>query len=80
MSLLQRVSNTRELELIMVYNRYPSPFVSVFVAVIIFSLAGNLAAYDILDPNGNITIKWDVMSWTPDGYVVSKICKNTGQN
>ncbi|XP_010528423.1 PREDICTED: COBRA-like protein 2 [Tarenaya hassleriana] len=26
-------------------------------------------AYDALDPNGNITIKWDVMSWTPDGYV-----------
>jgi hypothetical protein len=24
-----------------------------------------------LDPNGNITIKWDVMSWTADGYVVS---------
>nr|GMD58742.1 COBRA-like protein 4 [Ipomoea batatas] len=29
------------------------------------------AAYDPLDPTGNITIKWDVMSWTPDGYVVS---------
>jgi hypothetical protein len=28
-------------------------------------------AYDPLDPNGNITMKWDVMSWTPDGYVVS---------
>ncbi|KAL0384844.1 UNVERIFIED_CONTAM: protein COBRA [Sesamum radiatum] len=26
-------------------------------------------AYDALDPNGNITVKWDVMSWTPDGYV-----------
>ncbi|KAG6494191.1 hypothetical protein ZIOFF_049210 [Zingiber officinale] len=26
-------------------------------------------AYDALDPNGNITIKWDVMQWTPDGYV-----------
>ncbi|XP_010522480.1 PREDICTED: protein COBRA [Tarenaya hassleriana] len=26
-------------------------------------------AYDALDPEGNITIKWDVMSWTPDGYV-----------
>lgn len=25
--------------------------------------------YDALDPNGNITIKWDVMQWTPDGYV-----------
>lgn len=29
-----------------------------------------VAAYDPLDPNGNITIKWDIMSWTPDGYVV----------
>ncbi|XP_059670469.1 protein COBRA-like [Cornus florida] len=26
-------------------------------------------AYDALDPKGNITIKWDVISWTPDGYV-----------
>ncbi|BAU01396.1 hypothetical protein VIGAN_11062100 [Vigna angularis var. angularis] len=26
-------------------------------------------AYDPLDPNGNITIKWDIISWTPDGYV-----------
>ncbi|CDP21681.1 unnamed protein product [Coffea canephora] len=26
-------------------------------------------AYDALDPNGNITIKWDVITWTPDGYV-----------
>lgn len=31
------------------------------------------AAYDPLDPTGNITIKWDVMSWTPDGYVVSNV-------
>ncbi|KAE8707449.1 hypothetical protein F3Y22_tig00110384pilonHSYRG00911 [Hibiscus syriacus] len=23
----------------------------------------------MLDPTGNITIKWDVISWTPDGYV-----------
>ena len=30
-------------------------------------------AYDPLDPNGNITIKWDVMSWTSDGYVVSTL-------
>lgn len=28
-------------------------------------------AYDALDPNGNITIKWDIINWTPDGYVVS---------
>lgn len=30
-------------------------------------------AYDALDPNGNITIKWDVISWTPDGYVVNNL-------
>ncbi|KAL5723185.1 COBRA-like protein 1 [Ranunculus cassubicifolius] len=28
-------------------------------------------AYDPLDPNGNITIKWDIMSWTADGYVAT---------
>ncbi|CAI0454500.1 unnamed protein product [Linum tenue] len=26
------------------------------------------AAYDPLDPTGNITIKWDIVSWTADGY------------
>ncbi|KAI5066747.1 hypothetical protein GOP47_0017275 [Adiantum capillus-veneris] len=26
-------------------------------------------AYDPLDPNGNITVKWDIISWTGDGYV-----------
>ncbi|KAI3416890.1 uncharacterized protein J3R85_015002, partial [Psidium guajava] len=26
-------------------------------------------AYDPLDPTGNITMKWDIMSWTADGYV-----------
>lgn len=30
-----------------------------------------LAAFDSLDPNGKIEIKWDVMYWTADGYVVS---------
>ncbi|TQD84025.1 hypothetical protein C1H46_030408 [Malus baccata] len=33
------------------------------------SMRQPLAAYDPLDPNGNITVKWDIMSWTPDGYV-----------
>lgn len=36
------------------------------ICVILFSHAG---AYDPLDPNGNITMKWDIMSWTADGYV-----------
>ncbi|KAL8478705.1 hypothetical protein ACS0TY_030545 [Phlomoides rotata] len=34
--------------------------------MILFSQA---ESYDPLDPFGNITIKWDVISWTPDGYV-----------
>ncbi|KAH7665206.1 COBRA plant protein [Dioscorea alata] len=33
-------------------------------------------AYDPLDPNGNITIKWDVMSWTADGYVAAVTMNN----
>ncbi|KAJ3673088.1 hypothetical protein LUZ60_006462 [Juncus effusus] len=39
----------------------------VFLTISIFF--SNAVAYDPLDPTGNITIKWDVMSWTPDGYV-----------
>lgn len=27
-------------------------------------------AYDPLDPSGNITIKWDIVNWTADGYEV----------
>ncbi|CAA2955663.1 COBRA 1 [Olea europaea subsp. europaea] len=26
-------------------------------------------AYDALDPDGNITVKWDIISWTSDGYI-----------
>ncbi|KAK4735485.1 hypothetical protein R3W88_009746 [Solanum pinnatisectum] len=32
-------------------------------------LCSGEAAYDALDPKGNITIKWDLISWTPDGYL-----------
>ncbi|OWM90364.1 hypothetical protein CDL15_Pgr014666 [Punica granatum] len=39
--------------------------------VFIFSIMiSHAAAFDPLDPNGNITIRWDIMSWTSDGYVV----------
>ncbi|XP_042498578.1 COBRA-like protein 4 [Macadamia integrifolia] len=41
--------------------------------VMIFSTA---AAYDPLDPNGNITIKWDIVSWTADGYVATVTMSN----
>lgn len=36
-------------------------------------------AYDPLDPTGNITIKWDVMSWTADGYVATVTINNFQQ-
>ncbi|XP_024182103.2 protein COBRA [Rosa chinensis] len=44
------------------------------VTVVLFGLGfciffTSTDAYDPLDPNGNITIKWDIISWTPDGYV-----------
>lgn len=42
-----------------------------------FSLLCFAEAYDALDPTGNITIKWDVMTWTPDGYVVSIISSSS---
>ncbi|KAK2986297.1 hypothetical protein RJ640_021866, partial [Escallonia rubra] len=42
-------------------------------AVLVFLLScfsfTSTEAYDALDPNGNITLKWDIISWTPDGYV-----------
>ncbi|KAK6155291.1 hypothetical protein DH2020_009539 [Rehmannia glutinosa] len=49
-------------------------FRSLFRAILLFFLVycfsfTSTDAYDALDPNGNITIKWDVISWTPDGYV-----------
>ncbi|KAG6779291.1 hypothetical protein POTOM_015664 [Populus tomentosa] len=34
--------------------------------LVLFSCSG---AYDPLDPTGNVTIKWDIMSWTTDGYI-----------
>ncbi|CAN6289132.1 unnamed protein product [Urochloa humidicola] len=46
------------------------------VLAITFSVA---VAYDPLDPNGNITIKWDVISWTPDGYVAMVTMSNYQQ-
>ncbi|XP_015571931.1 COBRA-like protein 4 [Ricinus communis] len=41
-------------------------FIYSFIFVMLFFHAG---AFDPLDPTGNITIKWDLLSWTPDGYV-----------
>ncbi|XP_068654911.1 COBRA-like protein 3 [Aristolochia californica] len=43
---------------------------TILLVFVLFSCSlTSTEAYDSLDPNGNITIKWDVMSWTPDGYL-----------
>ncbi|KAL6281460.1 hypothetical protein ACE6H2_018341 [Prunus campanulata] len=47
-----------------------------FLAVLCCMVLSPAAAYDPLDPTGNITIKWDVMSWTPDGYVAAVTMNN----
>ncbi|XP_031372259.1 COBRA-like protein 4 [Punica granatum] len=45
--------------------------------VFIFSIMiSHAAAFDPLDPNGNITIRWDIMSWTSDGYVATITMNN----
>ncbi|KAJ8465744.1 hypothetical protein OPV22_028296 [Ensete ventricosum] len=47
-----------------------APLASTLVLfLLVSSLTPTAEAYDPLDPNGNITIKWDVMQWTPDGYI-----------
>ncbi|XP_066320721.1 COBRA-like protein 3 isoform X2 [Miscanthus floridulus] len=38
-------------------------------AALLISAPDATEAYDSLDPGGNITIKWDIMQRTPDGYV-----------
>ncbi|XP_073526230.1 uncharacterized protein [Phyllobates terribilis] len=51
-------------------SNYTLPKYAVLVAFLLFcSCLTSTEGYDALDPNGNITIKWDVMQWTPDGYV-----------
>jgi len=54
------------------YSRSITQFTS-WAIVVLFLLSSlsftSTDAYDALDPTGNITIKWDVINWTPDGYV-----------
>ncbi|KAK2420106.1 protein COBRA [Trifolium repens] len=45
-----------------------------FLCVLVIS--SYAVAYDPKDPNGNITIKWDVIAWTPDGYVAMVTINN----
>ncbi|KQK21273.1 COBRA-like protein 5 [Brachypodium distachyon] len=49
------------------------------VALILAVTCSVAVAYDPLDPTGNITIKWDIVSWTPDGYVAMVTMNNYQQ-
>ncbi|XP_010937850.1 COBRA-like protein 1 [Elaeis guineensis] len=52
------------------------------IFLVVFVLSSTLIsteAYDALDPNGNITIKWDIMQWTTDGYVAVVMVYNYQQ-
>ncbi|KAJ7978762.1 COBRA-like protein [Quillaja saponaria] len=46
-----------------------SSFAILLVFLLSCSTFTSTEAYDPFDPTGNITIKWDIISWTPDGYV-----------
>ncbi|KAL4184645.1 hypothetical protein AMTRI_Chr10g226570 [Amborella trichopoda] len=48
---------------------YSSSVTAVFAVLLFGTSFTSTDAYDALDPNGNITIKWDVIQWAPDGYV-----------
>ncbi|KAI4343993.1 hypothetical protein L6164_011271 [Bauhinia variegata] len=39
--------------------------------VLCFILLSPAEAFDPLDPTGNVTIRWDIMSWTADGYLAT---------
>ncbi|KAG9151539.1 hypothetical protein Leryth_019732 [Lithospermum erythrorhizon] len=49
---------------------------NIFLVVFLIVIISPTEAYDPLDPNGNITIRWDIMSWTPDGYVAAVTMNN----
>ncbi|EXB77664.1 hypothetical protein L484_018180 [Morus notabilis] len=54
-------------------------YITLFVFLLSSSIFISTEAYDALDPNGNITIKWDIMSWTADGYVATVTLYNFQQ-
>ncbi|XP_057447752.1 COBRA-like protein 1 [Lotus japonicus] len=51
----------------------------VLPCTLLLLLPSSSEAYDPLDPNGNITIRWDILSWTGDGYVAAVTLNNFQQ-
>ena len=44
--------------------------------IVFFSFPGRVVAFEALDPTGNVTIVWDVMAWTGDGYTATVTINN----
>ncbi|MED6221948.1 hypothetical protein PIB30_059681 [Stylosanthes scabra] len=51
----------------------------VLLFLLFFSSLSSSEAYDALDPYGNITIKWDLVGWQPDGYIAIVTINNYQQ-
>ncbi|KAK9926151.1 hypothetical protein M0R45_023396 [Rubus argutus] len=49
---------------------------TLFASVMALAIFSSAVAYDPFDPSGSINIKWDVLSWTPDGYVATVSISN----
>ncbi|KAE9590303.1 hypothetical protein Lalb_Chr21g0318181 [Lupinus albus] len=57
----------------------PCPSIFFFFFILYSTCFTSTEAYDPLDPNGNITIKWDIKSWDPDGYLAVVTINNFQQ-
>ncbi|KAL3683572.1 hypothetical protein R1sor_001594 [Riccia sorocarpa] len=55
-----------------------SPWFLVVIGLVVVSLPGAVT-YDALDPDGKIMIRWDIISWTGDGYTATVNIINTQQ-
>ncbi|KAM1938105.1 hypothetical protein FF1_015742 [Malus domestica] len=49
---------------------------TLFASVVCFTIFSYAVAYDPFDPKGSINIRWDVVSWTSDGYVAAVTISN----
>ncbi|CAL5402228.1 unnamed protein product [Camellia sinensis] len=49
---------------------------SVLILILLASLCSFSDCYDPLDPNGNVTVTFDILQWTVDGYVARVTIQN----
>nr|XP_043625456.1 COBRA-like protein 1 [Erigeron canadensis] len=46
------------------------------ILALLFAICSLADCYDPLDPNGNVTVTFDILQWTPDGYVARVSIQN----